>query len=189
MRRSLAARTGPLSRRLVDVVRADPGFWGGQLSHVGVAIVAVGIATSSLMAERATFTLDRGEEASFGGYQIAFVSLFEREEPNRLVSGANLALSRDGTVLEAMRPELRRFRNQVQPIETPAVYTSRTGEDVYLTLAGRSGNSITLNAYRYPLVSLVWIGVSVTAAGGVLAFALRRTAKRRAERESELVDA
>ncbi|MFP5326290.1 MAG: heme lyase CcmF/NrfE family subunit [Acidimicrobiia bacterium] len=167
-------REGPALSRGLSTLRSDAGFWGGQLSHVGVAVIALGIVASSALAERATFNLDRGEEASFGGYEIAFVRIFDREEPNRLVTGADLVLSKDGEVVDVLRPTLRRFRNQVQPIETPSVYTSPLGEDIYVTLTSRTETAVALNVQRYPLISLVWIGGAITALGAALAFALRR---------------
>ena len=167
-------REGSFFGRVLATLRSDAGFWGGQLSHVGVAVIALGIVASSALADRATFTLEEGETASFGGYELAFLRTFDREEPNRLITGADIVLSKGGDPVEVLRPTLRRFRNQVQPIETPSVYTSPLGEDVYLTLVSRSGDTVTLNAFRYPLISLVWIGGGITALGAALAFALRR---------------
>ena len=167
-------REGSLLTRTLATLRSDPGFWGGQLSHVGVAIIALGIVSSSALADRATFTIREGESVDFGGYELAFTDTFDREESNRLITGAEIELSKGGEQLDVLRPTLRRFQNQVQPIETPSVYTSAFGEDVYVTLASRSGGTVTLNAFRYPLISLVWLGGGVTALGALLAFALRR---------------
>ena len=39
--RAVAKIDIPLRRAALDVVSGDPGYWGGQLSHIGVALAAV----------------------------------------------------------------------------------------------------------------------------------------------------
>jgi cytochrome c-type biogenesis protein CcmF len=80
-----------------------------------------------------------------------------------------------------MRPEFHQYPNQVQPIGEPAVWTTSGGDDAYLSLLQLDENSAVLHVYRYPWLSLIWVGGLTAAAGGALSIGLR-IARRRGER-------
>ncbi len=44
------------------LLRRDPGYWGGQISHIGVAVLAIAIAASSGMAVREQVQSGQGRE-------------------------------------------------------------------------------------------------------------------------------
>ena len=100
---------------------------------------------------------------------------FVRSGANRVEFGATFELSRGGDRLGTLRPRLNDYDNQVQAIPTPAV---RTGlrEDVYLSLVRIDGDTstITVDAYRFPLVWMVWAGGLLLFTGGVWSFAGRK---------------
>jgi cytochrome c-type biogenesis protein CcmF len=161
------ARGRPYGRGLASVIRSDPGYWGGMIAHVGVAVIAVGIAFSSSFDARQTITLDVGESAGFDGYSLTYVGPFQRVEPNRVVLGAQIRVDRGGSHLGTLEPRLSQYQNQAQAIPTPSV---RTGlrEDVYLSLVRiEQGTArVTIDAYRFPLVWMVWLGGLIVFAGG-----------------------
>ena len=168
---------------------SDPGFWGGMVAHVGIALLAVGIAFSGSYDTRTEITLAPGESAAFDGYTLTYVEPFVRAASNRVEFGAEIELSRGGDRLGTLRPRLNDYENQVQAIPTPAV---RTGvrEDVYLSLVRIDGetSAVTLDAYRFPLMWVLWMGGLVVFAGGVWSFAGTRR-RRRVEVDAEPVDA
>jgi cytochrome c-type biogenesis protein CcmF len=175
------ARPGRYPAEVGRVLRSDPGFWGGMVAHVGVALVAVAIAFSGSFDTRETFTLEVGESVGFDGYTLTYVAPFQRVEPNRVVVGAAVRITRGDADLGIYEPRLNQYRNQAQAIPTPSV---RTGlrEDVYLSLVRieQGTASITLDAYRFPLVWMLWAGGLVVVSGGAWsAIAARR--RRRAE--------
>ena len=157
----------------------DPGYWGGQLAHIGIALVAVAIAVSGTFSVRHTFQLSPGDEAAFDGYTLAYTAPFSRNDPHRLVAGAGLELRRDDRVLAELRPSLNDYPNATQPIPSPAVRTGLT-EDIYVSLVRLEAGEITVDVFRNPLMWLLWAGAIITAAGGFLPLLLRRT-KRSAE--------
>ena len=161
---------------LKATVGSDPGYWGGMTAHVGVALVAVAIAFSGSFDTRETITLEVGQSASFDGYELTFVEPFARVEPNRTVIGATIAVSRQGRDLGILQPRLNQYPNQVQAIPTPSV---RTGlrEDVYLSLVRiePGGSPVTIDAYRFPLMWMLWLGGTIVfLGGGYSAVAARR---------------
>ncbi|HEX5631324.1 MAG TPA: heme lyase CcmF/NrfE family subunit [Acidimicrobiia bacterium] len=160
--------------------RSDPGYWGGMVSHVGVALVAVAIAFSGSFDTRDTITLDPGQSAAVQGYTLTYVGPFLTEDAHRTLIGAEVVLARGGNDLATLRPALTQYPNQIQAIPTPAV---RTGlrEDVYLSLVRIEEGSarVTIDVFRFPLMWLLWIGGLIVVSGGALSFFGRR--KQRAE--------
>ena len=171
------------------VVAGEPAFWTGQLAHLGLVVVALGIAVSGNLGDRAAVTLRPGETAAFGGYEVGYVAPFEAQEPNRAVRGAEVALLREGEHLAVLRPRVATFANVAQPVGTPAVWTSRTGDEVYVSLASIDDQAIVLNLYRFPLVSLLWGGGLLLAGAGVGGLVLRWAAARHPAEAVELVPA
>ena len=177
--RQLAATVWSLpSRQPAAVLRAlgrNRGYWGGQLAHVGVVLVAVAIAVTGNLATRTTVTLTRGQPATFGPYQVALQGLFARQEPSRQVTGARIELRRGSRVVRVLEPRLSQYPTQVQAIGTPAVWTGPT-QDVYasLTQLDAASGTVSLNLYRYPFMWLLWLGGVIAAAGGAVALGRRQ---------------
>jgi len=168
------------TRQPAAVLRAlgrNRGYWGGQLAHVGVVLVAVAIALTGNLGTRATVTLTAGQPAAFGPYQVALQGLFERQEPSRQVTGARIQLRQGGRVVRVLAPRLSQYPSQIQAIGTPAVWTGLT-QDVYASLTRLDAGTVSLNLYRYPLMWLLWLGGLVAAAGGVVALGVRRRPAR-----------
>ncbi|MEX2419087.1 MAG: cytochrome c-type biogenesis CcmF C-terminal domain-containing protein [Acidimicrobiia bacterium] len=173
---SAKARPDGYLRSLGGLFRADPGFWGGMIAHTGVALVAVAISFSSSFDTRTEITLSAGESAAFDGYTLTYVAPFAREESNRVVIGAEFELYRGTRHLATLHPRLNQYENQVQAIPTPAVHTGLR-EDVYLSLVRieQGTSAVTIDAMRFPLMWMLWLGGLVVVVGGAWSF----TAKRR----------
>lgn len=156
----------------------DPGYWGGQVSHVGVAVIALGIAFASNLAVHDQVTLQPGDTVRFDGWDISYEAPFSRNEPNRTVVGVRLDVSRDGEPVTTLLPRLNTFANSAQAILTPAVHTTLTG-DLYTTLRTiePSTREIVLALDSSPMQWLVWLGGLTTAAGGFISLRGRRRAR------------
>jgi cytochrome c-type biogenesis protein CcmF len=160
------------------VVSRNRGFWGGQLAHLGVALVAVAIAVSGGLDERMTTSLTPGESVSFAGYEVTYEGPFEVEEAHRTVTGTTLAVARDGRDLGTLEPSVNAYHGQPQAVGTPAVRTGLT-EDLYAALRDLDDDRIAVELIRYPFMWLLWVGGLTIAAGAVWALTDRRTPRRR----------
>lgn len=159
------------------VVRRDPGYWGGQVSHIGIALLAIGIAASSGMASRDQVRIAAGDSVRVDGYCLSYEGPSSRVEPNRRVDGAILTL-RDESCSEEITGMEPVFNQYARPpaVATPAVHAGFT-EDVFVALAAVPGDEVVLDVYVFPLMWMVWLGGSVAVAGGLWAV-LARKARR-----------
>jgi len=167
--------TAPARRpaALLGLVRGQRAYWGGQLAHVGVAVVAVAIAVSGGLATRDAVTLDLGESTRFAGYTITFDKTDEHRRSDRLITDAHLVFRNDGDAAWTATPRLTAFDNQPQAVGAPSVWV-RPGSDIYVALSTLTPQSVSVNLYRYPLLSLLWVGGGIVVAGGLWALSGRR---------------
>jgi cytochrome c-type biogenesis protein CcmF len=185
--RTREAKTGrPFVTEMRTVIRNDQPFWAGQLSHIGVALVAVGIAFAANLPLHAEVDLQPGQSAQFAGFDLVYQSPFRRTEPNRIVEGARVDVYIDDRLQETLEPSVN-FYGDSAGIVTPAVMTRAEG-DLYLTLRSIDSDSVSLALDTSPMVWLLWLGGITVAAGGFWSLAARRAVRSAArEREQAIV--
>jgi cytochrome c-type biogenesis protein CcmF len=156
----------------IGALRSRPGFWGGQLAHMGLAVVAVGITASSALATRANVLIEPGATATVAGYQLTYTAPVAAERATYDMRGASIDASRDG-MQRTLQPEFRQYPNQTQPVGVPAVWTTSRFDDLYLAMLRLDENGVTLQVIRSPWIFLVWMGGILMASGGALGLGLR----------------
>ena len=164
------------------VVMGDGAFWAGQLSHVGVVLVAIGISFAANLGSHARTEMSPGEVASFEGYTITYESPFEEAFPSKTVIGTRLTITRDGSLVGIVEPSANFFGGDPNGVPTPDVLHQPDG-DVYVTLIGLPGtdDTATFTFDTSPMIWVLWLGGLVTVSGGFLAMAARRRERRTAE--------
>ena len=134
----------------------DPGYWGGQLSHIGVALAAVGLAAAANLATHTEVDLVPGDTASFAGYELTYLTPFLRNEPNRTVTGATVVVERDGEIVtepaadQRVPGDRRRDRHPGGAQLAPRGPVSHPDPD--------RCRGITLQLDTTPAVWLIWLG-------------------------------
>jgi cytochrome c-type biogenesis protein CcmF len=146
-----------LPAAVLRVMRSDTGYWGGQISHFGVAMLALGIAISANLSVESEVVLAPGETATVAGYDLTYVQSFSRQEPHRFAVGAEIEIGRDGRVLGTEEPRLNQYGASQQSVATPAVDESLTG-DLYLSLKSIDSDRIILGVWWFPFIWLIWVG-------------------------------
>ena len=184
--RRAARREMSLVGGLREVIGGDTAFWAGQVSHIGVVLVAAGIAFAANLALHETVVLEPGESVEFAGYELVYEGPFQFEEPQRIVRGARVTVLRDNQFVAVMEPTNNFYGSQASGIITPDVLT-RPGGDLYLTLRDLDNISATLSLDTSPLIWLLWFGGLVAAGGGFWAMAARAS-ERNLVTESTLAD-
>jgi cytochrome c-type biogenesis protein CcmF len=180
-----SAKTGhSFVSEVKTVIGADQPFWAGQLSHIGVVLVAIGIAFASNLASHATVDLEPGDTVEFAGYTVTYDAPFRRVEPNRVVEGAGLTVARGEQVVGQLEPRVNLYGTDSFAVFTPAVMSTPRG-DLYVTLRSLDSTQVSLSLDTSPLVWMLWLGGLTTAAGGAWSLAARRRERATAlERQS-----
>ncbi len=162
----------------VRVVRSDPGYWGGQIAHLGVAILVIGIALSNNLALRTQVQLSPGDTAQFAGFDLTYVNTFNRIESNRNVTGALMQISKNGRTVTELQPRLNQYANGRESVASPDIRGGFDG-DLYLSLRALDQSRVTLDLFWFPVLWMVWIGGFIVALGGLWAWLARKPARKR----------
>jgi len=144
--------------------------YGGYVVHLGIVVMAVGIALSSTYRHETEVTLAPGAATTFRGYTLQLDSLYAGREPHRDFVEVKLLVGRGENPSTVMRPRLNYYRMSDQPIGTPSV-RSRLNEDFYLSLMAyaQNGSTATVHVIVNPAVIWIWIGGGIAVLGALFA--------------------
>jgi len=163
---------------LPRLVWSNKPRYGGQVVHLGIILVAMGVASFFMYSTHASGVLAPGESLSVGRYELTFKGLELRSTETQDIAVANLAVSRDGEPDGTIAPEKVLFRSQ-QSVVTNIGLRSGLREDLYVVVnsVGEDGRA-SIQAFVNPLVTWIWIGGGVILAGTAIAFWPDRRAPR-----------
>jgi cytochrome c-type biogenesis protein CcmF len=151
------------------VVRSKSRRVGGLVVHLGVAVMGVGIAASSLFKLERDFVVNPGQQVEIGRYALRLVEL--REQPGKnysaIVSQVDVSDRSSGEFISSMFPE-RRFYPRSQEATTEVEIRTTMREDLYVALAGlgEKGEAV-FKVFVNPLQFWVWVGALVMLVGTV----------------------
>jgi len=144
--------------------------YGGLVVHLGVVLVAIGVATSTVGKIEREVTLKRGETFDLGRFAVRFTGLSAAEEATHLLVQAALEVTEDGRPIGTLRPGQRLYRGSNSPFASVAV---RYGflRDFYVILGAfdRQGEWAQIKAQVHPMIAWIWLGGLVVLLGGLLA--------------------
>ena len=137
--------------------------------HLGLGVLALGIALSGPYKQEKDAVLGTGDQLHIGEYTFTYTSL-DRTSTKRMESyTASLEVARQEESLGTMYPERRFYRNFDQPFAEAAVL-SGLGDELYATLLGFDQQSqVRVQVRINPGVNWIWIGGTVMCLAGLLA--------------------
>jgi cytochrome c-type biogenesis protein CcmF len=159
-----------LGAALANVLSKGRRRYGGYVVHLGIVLIAVGIALSSTFRKETELTLRPGQVTRYEGYTIRLDSLYAGREPQREFVEAKFSIGKGDDVSSVMRPRINYYPMSDQPIGTPSVRTRPT-EDFYLSLSAyaRDGSTATVSVIVNPAVVWIWFGGGVVVLGALFA--------------------
>ena len=143
--------------------------YGGFIVHLGVLVIAVGVAGSQAWSIQREATLQCGESVQLGRYHVTFEGLSALEESNHFKVIGTFTVANNRQPVTTLHPA-KKFYPQEQ---TPIAYVDyRLGliEDLYLVLGdfARDGSQATIKIQVNRLVSWLWIGGLILTIGAAI---------------------
>ena len=142
---------------------------GGMVVHVGVVLVAVGLAASQSYVRQAEFDLEPGQAAAFAGHEIVYVGSAVTAHSNRTERSAYVLV--DGAKTYA--PAIATYPFAGRTIGIPSVRSTLRDDVALSVLSFPEDNAdgtgrVILRVTVQPLVAWLWLGGIVMAVGTAL---------------------
>jgi cytochrome c-type biogenesis protein CcmF len=153
------------------VLRQNHRRYGGLIVHLGVVLVAIGVAASTVGKVEREATLNKGETLDIGRYQLRFQELSAGRQATHLLVSAAVQILDGGRVVATVEPGQRIYPSSQSPFATVDIRYG-FGQDLYVILGEfdrGAGQWATIKAQIHPLIAWIWIGGGVVVLGGLVA--------------------
>ncbi len=156
-------------RALSGTVRGNPRRWGGLIVHLGVVVIAVGLAASQGSASSRSVELSQGQSAVVAGERVTYLGSSVQQTAQKATLRSRFEIHEGGDSLGVYSPAISTYPNVNQGIATPSVHVGLL-RDVYLSLVAAPDDSgrVTVQVLVNPLVSWLWTGGLIMALGTIL---------------------
>ncbi len=140
---------------------------GGMVVHLGVVLLAAGLAASGSYAHQQEITLPKGATGTVGGHTVQYLGTTTEQRKQKIITQAQIRID-GGPVYE---PAISTFPNGSQPIGTPSVRSTWRNDVmlVLLQLPETPDGPIGLRVVVHPLAVWLWIGGIMMGVGTALA--------------------
>ncbi|SFB39547.1 heme lyase CcmF/NrfE family subunit [Azotobacter beijerinckii] len=152
----------------------SPSYWGMQLSHVGIAVCALGIVLSSQESAERDLRMAPGDAVELGGYRFVFEGTRRHQGPNFVADRASVRVFDGDDEVAVLHPEKRLYTVQRMPM-TEAGIDAGLARDLYVALGEPLENGAwAVRLHIKPFVRWIWLGGLMMAFGAALAACDRR---------------
>jgi len=165
---------------LPRLIWANKPRYGGYIVHIGILLLALGIAGSQAYSKSVEATLAPGQSMTIEEYKLTFLGLSQRSTPSKEIVSARLAVTNGGKPQGEVVTEKYFPRNHPNPVTEVAIRSTLL-EDLYVILTDwAEDGSASFKVLINPLVMWIWIGGGVAVAGTVIALWPDARERRRA---------
>lgn len=159
---------------LNPLLRKQLWAWGAYGVHLGVALVALGIAFSGPYQVNEEGILHKGETLTIGKYELLYNDFLIKDDPAMTAYEARLMVAKDGKPLGILAPQKRMYANFDQSFAEVSIIPG-LGDEVYATLLGfDEDKNISVKISINPLVNWIWIGGTLMSLAAFLCFRRQR---------------
>jgi cytochrome c-type biogenesis protein CcmF len=160
---------------VIELTHRNTRRYGGYLVHMGIVLMFIGYSGHPFN-QTSVGEVDKGDSMQVGAYTLKVLDLTDGDTPNYQWETAILDVSKNGKHIGQLEPT-RRFYKAAQQATAIVALRSRLNEDLYINYAAHTGNKATLQAYVFPLVEWIWIGVVVLIGGTLVALVPSKLAR------------
>ena len=176
---SIAALTSMGLKLMERSVRGHTPSLAAYGIHVGLALMALGIAFSGPYKVESEPTLAIGETAKVGDFEVVFKNLYEGEGQGYAFLEGELEVRKDGKVVGIASPQRRIYAKWGQMQFAEAAVLPSIGNEFYATLmAVDSQNRAVFRLSSNPLVNWLWIGGTIMCLLPFISFRRRNTREK-----------
>lgn len=156
-----------------------PSYWGMVVAHIGMLVIALGIAGTYYFSVERDVRLAIGEQLQINDYVVTLQSIEQVDGANYSASRGTFKVKQGDQAEIYLYPEKRHYwvaRN----VMTEAAIDPGISRDVYIALGESLDDKVwSVRVYIKPVVRLIWLGAILMALGGVLAMADKRYRRAR----------
>lgn len=147
--------------------KLTPSYYGMQLAHIGVLVVAMGAAVTSATSIEKDVAMNIGDSHSVAGYEF-FLRDFENiKQSNYDATRATVLVRKNGVPITTLYPEKRNYIVSMMPM-TEVGIDEGIIRDVYVALGEPIDGGWAVRLYVKPLVRWLWIGALIMAVGACI---------------------
>lgn len=152
---------------LIKIHRFIPLKNGAMIiSHIGIAILALGITINKSYSEEKQIKISVGEQTSMAGYDFLFKNIEELKGPNYKSITANFMVKHKNTE-QPLATEQRIYLSHDQVLSKPGILVN-IWRDIYLALGGMLDDEAwSVRIYYKPFVRWIWFGGFMLLIGGL----------------------
>jgi cytochrome c-type biogenesis protein CcmF len=145
------------------------GFMAMCVAHIGAAVLVIGIVGANYGAIEKDAMLAKGGSVEVGAYRLELFDVGYDKGANYITRFAKFRVYRGADELAMLTPEYRFYPVEGQQTSEAAIYRPYGISDVYVVIGEYSEvQGYRVRAYYKPLITLIWLGAVVMAAGGVV---------------------
>jgi cytochrome c-type biogenesis protein CcmF len=146
--------------------------YGGQLIHLSILLMVIGITGSQAYQTEVQVALATGESVEVAGYTLAYEGYTYQQvedDGNKVRYQTELGIYRGARRLTSLQPE-RNLHSNVQGAVTEAALRTNLKEDLYVVLASLEADGLAaFQVLINPMVVWLWIGGAVLVTGTLVA--------------------
>jgi cytochrome c-type biogenesis protein CcmF len=152
------------------LIWANKPRYGGYIVHIGVILIALGIAGSQMFSTNVEATVKPGETIQIRNYVLTYQGLTSYTEGSEEIVAATLDVRRGGQSLGSIVTSKSFSAGRQDPM-TDVSIRSDPREDLYTILSGwNEDGTATFKVLVNPLVMWIWVGGAVLLLGTAIAF-------------------
>jgi cytochrome c-type biogenesis protein CcmF len=154
-------------RATIELTHRNTRRYGGYLVHMGIVAMFIGFTGAAFNVDT-TVEAAKGDSFKLGAYQLTVRDIVDSQTDDYVARKATVEVSKGGAHVDTLHPERRFYKASQQGVSEVAI-RRRLNEDLYLNFAGANDPSkAVIQAYIFPLVSWIWIGFWILAAGTIV---------------------
>lgn len=153
-------------------------YWGMQVAHIGVLILALGIGVTSALSIEKDVAMTTGDSVTVNDYTFTLVDFDEVRRKNYDAVQAEIKVEKNNKLVATLYPQKRNYVVSSMPMTEAGINTNMM-RDLYVALGepiddNDPDGNWAVRIYVKPMVAWLWFGAVVMALGSLVSILDRR---------------